>query len=373
MALTDKPVFVDVDPNNIVNEMVAFYEAQTGKKLQPAQIERLIINGFAYRESVIRNAINDSAVQNLLSFASAPLLDYLAELVGVQRLPSQPATCTITLTFTGNTTDIVIPEGTRIAAQDNKVFFRTVEAVSVPALTANITVKAACDTEGVDGNDYAIGEINSIMDPQPYLTTATNSDITVGGSAEESDERLRARIKLAPSQFSNAGSVNGYKFFALSASPLIIDVSVPDPPETPGEVKIYPLMEDGSVTPIEILDAVDAACSPDNVRPLTDTVVPLAPTRLDYSLTVNLTLFDDAIQPDVTEKVEENIAVFIKEKRQKLGRDIIGAQLIAKICEGLADDIYNVALAGFADIIVNDHSFAFCTGVTVNVIGTNPG
>ncbi len=372
MGLT-KPVFVEVDPTTIVNEMTAYYEAQTNKKLQPADVERLLINGFAYREAIIRNAINDTAVQNLIAFASAPVLDYLGQLVGVDRTPAVPAGCTINMTFDGNTTDIVIPEGTRIAAQDQKVFFRTIEAVSVPALTSSATVKALCDTDGPDGNGYAIGQINLIMDPQSYLIAASNSDITAGGSDEESDDRLRDRIKLAPDAFSNAGSQGAYKFFALSANPSIVDVSVPKIPLIPGQVNIFPLIESGDPTPTEILDQVFAACNADNIRPLTDTVVVSSPSRINYTLDIQLTLFDDAIQDTVTQAVTDNVQTFVDDKRKKLGRDIMGSQLISALSEGLSASIYNVVLNGFSDIIVNDQSFAFCTGFTVTVVGLNNG
>ncbi len=293
--------------------------------------------------------------------------------MGVERIPAVPAGCSLTLSFDGNTTDIVIPEGTRIAAKDQKVFFRTIVALTVLAGTSSATVKALCETDGLDGNDYAPGEVNLIMDPQPYLTTAVNSDTTAGGAEEESDDRLRERIKLAPDAFSNAGSQGAYKFFAFSANPLIVDVSVPNIPLIPGQVNIYPLIESGDPTPTEILDQVYATCNDDKIRPLTDTVIVSSPSRINYTLDIRLTLFTDAIQDTVLNVVNANVQAFITEKRKKLGRDIMGTQLISALSEGLSDSIYNVVLNGFSDIVVNDQSFAFCTGVTVTVTGLNNG
>jgi phage-related baseplate assembly protein len=368
-----KPQFVDVDPNTILNEMVEFYESETEKKLQPAQVEKLLLNAFAYRESLVRNAINNAAVQNLVAFATAPVLDYLAEIVGVIRISPIAAGCILELTFVGNSTSIVIPEGTRIAAKDQKVFFRTVESITVPALTASVQVNAVCETEGVDGNGYAIGEITIIQDPQPYLVAANNIDITAGGAPEESDDQLRERIKLAPSSFSTAGSVAAYKFFALGAHPSVIDVSVPDPPVVAGTVQVFPLVDSGDVTPVEIIDAVEAALSSEKVRPLTDTVVVTSPTKIPYTLTVHLTLFTSAIQADVETTVTSNLNVFITEKRKKLGRDIIDSQLKSAIMETLKDQIYDVDIPGFSDIIVSDQSFGFCTSFTVTTIATTNG
>lgn len=373
MALTEKPTFVDVDPNTIAQEMKAYYEGLLNKKIEPAQIEQLLINGFAYRESILRNQINSAAVQNLVAFASYPVLDYIGELVGAVRIPAVPAACQISLTFAGNTVPIVIPEGTRIASTDARVFFRTTEAVTIPANVSSKTVTAICETEGVDGNGYAPAEISVIQDPQPYLVAAVNTDTTTGGAPEETDAQLRERIKLAPYQFSNAGSVGGYKFWAFTAHPSIIDVGVPKIPVNPGEVRVYPLINTGDVTPTEIIDAVADILNVDKIRPTTDTVVVASPTRITYALNIQLTLFTGAVQVDTVEKVTENANVFVYEKRSKLGRDIIREQLIAALMDGVKESVYKITLVGFNDIIVADNAFAFCTGITITVTAVNNG
>lgn len=77
------------DASAIRAEIAAAYEAATGKTLYPAQVESLLVDLIAYRETLIRAAINDAARQNLVRFARAPMLDYLGELVGVARLPGE--------------------------------------------------------------------------------------------------------------------------------------------------------------------------------------------------------------------------------------------------------------------------------------------
>ncbi len=98
------PIFVNdvdgLDPNNILADMIAEFESASGRILQPAQVERLLINLYAYRESLVRNAIQFAAEQNLLAFASFPMIDYLGQLLSVSRLASQPAVTTIQFTLT---------------------------------------------------------------------------------------------------------------------------------------------------------------------------------------------------------------------------------------------------------------------------------
>src|SRR5512135_2599883 len=97
------PVFVDdadgLDPNLILADMIAEFEAASGRKLQPAQVERLLIDLYAYRESLVRNAIQYAGQQNLLAFAAFPMIDYLGGLLGVTRLAAQPATAAIQFTL----------------------------------------------------------------------------------------------------------------------------------------------------------------------------------------------------------------------------------------------------------------------------------
>ena len=87
--MSDPVKLVDDDPLAIVDEMVARFQQDAGRTLYPAQIERLLIDQIAYREALVRAAINDVARQNLVAFARAPMLDYLGELVGVARLPGE--------------------------------------------------------------------------------------------------------------------------------------------------------------------------------------------------------------------------------------------------------------------------------------------
>src|ERR1700691_6668819 len=97
------PVFVNdadgLDPNKILTDMIAEFEAASGRTLQPAQVERLLINLYAYRESLVRNAIQYAGQQNLLAFAVFPMLDYLGQLLGVTRLAAQGAVTTLQFTM----------------------------------------------------------------------------------------------------------------------------------------------------------------------------------------------------------------------------------------------------------------------------------
>src|SRR5579871_60984 len=117
------PQFVNdadgLDPNKILADMVALFESLAGRTLQPAQVERLLINLYAYRESLVRNAIQYAASQNLLAFASFPMIDYLGQLLGVTKLPAQGALTTLQFTLAAALpVSFLIPAGTLVGTTD---------------------------------------------------------------------------------------------------------------------------------------------------------------------------------------------------------------------------------------------------------------
>lgn len=367
------PTFVENIPSEIVSAFVAQYEQLTGRTLYPAQVERLLINAFSYREGLVRQAIQDAATQNLVAFSRAPVLDYLGELVGVKRISALPASCTIRFTLSANPSGLTIPEGTRVRSEDGRVTFVTVEDLNIAATVLTADVTADCDTDGEVGNGYLPGQVDAILDPLVSVAAATNLETTNGGAEEETDENLRERIRLAPASFSNAGSKGAYIYWAKTANPNIIDVAVES--NVPGTVQIYPLMKDGSTTPTQVLDAVLATCSDEKVRPLTDTVTAIAPTRINYEVNVDLTLYEEADQATVEAAVLAALTDFTTNKRLKMGQDIVKNQ-VEKQClvDGVYDVVvYNSGSTPFATIEVDPTEFAFCTAITVQTVDTTAG
>lgn len=367
------PVFIDTDINNIRQEIIDYWQTATGRVLQPAQIEALIIDLLAYREGLVRQAIQGAAEQNLIDYSTAPVIDYLGALIGVIRLAASPAICELTFNLTPGHGGVTVPAGTRVQSTDGKVAFKTKEDSTAIVGVNTLVIDAECVTAGEIGNGYAIGTISILLDVLAFVVDVENTTLTAGGADQEDDDSFRARCKLAPSQFTTAGSENSYKFHARTASPAIIDVAVTSP--TPGDVYIWPLMEDGSVTPSGVLDDVEDACNAENVRPLSDTVTVQSPTKVDYDLEVNVTLFDTADAISTQAAIEEALELFTTGKRQTLGQDIILNQIInAAMVDGVYDiEVEDGASNPFADIIIDETEFGFCGTITVNIVGTTIG
>jgi phage-related baseplate assembly protein len=368
MATNEIPVFVERSPEVILSESKAMLEQLLGRELQPAQVEQMMLQFIVYREVLLLERFNAGMSQLLYQFSKAPVLDYLAGLVAVERLPAARAGCVVRFTLVEGHGPVLIPEGTRVATADGIAIFSVTDDIVIPSSTNSVDVNVIAETAGKSGNGYAPETVTVILDPLAFVAAVANIDTTGGGSDVETDEQLRERIKLAPSQFSSAGSRQSYLFYAKSANALIIDVSVTSP--IPGTVLIVPLTELED-TPQQVIDDIYRVCSAENVRPLTDTVIVSAATRVDYTMNVDLTLYENAEAASVQSDVFARLSQYAQEKQQKLGQDIIRSH-IAQLCR--VPDVYDVEIElPDSNIVIDDDQFGHCTDIIINITGFNRG
>lgn len=357
-----EPVFVDTDPEKITRELVVHYEEASGKTLYPAQDEMLLINLIAYRESLVKTAIQNAACQNLVAFARAPMLDYLGELVGVYRIDARAAVTTLRFTpETAPERNMFIPAGTRVSASDGVVFATDTDVI-LSAGAQNITVRATCTEPGLVGNGWQPAQISSLMDDIDDGSldfTITNVEVSTGGADQEVDDHLRQRIRLAPASFSNAGSKEAYRFHAISAHQSIVDVAVVRP--VPGTVELYPLLSDG-LPDQNLLYLVAGICGDEKVRPLTDTVEVKPPEAVEYQVMASICVYNDQSMEAVMHRAHDAITAWITRQSTRLGQDIIPSQISSVLS---VPGVYRITLTSPTERVVADHEWAHCTRITL--------
>ena len=264
--------FISTDTNALVSALVSGYEKITGVSVQPASPEKLFIQWVA--DIIIQERVqnNYTGNQNIPSRASGENLDALGELFYVSERPTaQPAVCNERFYISeARATAILIPAGTRVTDSSSTLVWETVEDVYVDIGDTYADVQIRCQTPGVVGNDYAVGQINTIIDLFDYYSRCENTTASDSGSDEATDGEFYELMRASMDAYSTAGPQGGYIYIAKRVSTEIADVVANSP--VAGTVDLYVLMDDGTIAQTEVKNAVLAACSADTVRPLTDLV-----------------------------------------------------------------------------------------------------
>ena len=327
--------FIPTDPEDIVIWLTAIYEEIMGVTVQPASPERHFIQWMAEAITLERVLTNYTANQNIPSRAVGENLDALAELFYTHERPqAKAATCTVRFTISeAQTFAVLIPKGTRVTDARQTLVWETLEDVYVNIGESNATTKVQCQRAGKQGNGYAEGQIDSIIDPFAYSLSCENLTESDGGADAATDEEFYELLRLSMDGYSCAGARGGYIYFAKQVSTEIADVIAASP--TPGVVKLYVLMDDGTIATKEIKDKVLAACSADDVRPLTDLVSVEDPEKVTYN--VDLTYYIQSGGQVSAEELALTVAAKVGEftdwQSAKLGRDINPSRLISMLME----------------------------------------
>lgn len=325
--------FIDISAADIISDLVSKYEETMGVTVHPSSPEMLFISWVAAAMVQIYQNINYAANQNLPSRASSANLDALAQLFYMRSRPeATPAYVTMQFNISAvQGTTIIIPAGTRVTNASGDPIFATVADAVISIGTTSTTVLAECQTDGSEGNGYAIGQISECVDLFTYYESCTNITESAGGSDAPDDDTFYEMLRNSENAWSCAGPRGAYKYWAKSVSSDIADVVVNSP--DPGEVNIYALMSDGTIAGSTIKTLIAAACNADEVRPLTDLVSVEDPTEVNYA--INLTWYyssnSEMSASDIEAAVNAAIAEYQTWQSSKLGRDINPSKLIQMI------------------------------------------
>lgn len=359
MSTLPEPDFISRDPQQVEAELIAGWEAMTGKTLYPAQVERLLIDLAAYRETLVRIGIQEAAKLNLVAFSRYPMLDYLGELVGTTRLPGAAARTFLQFTLaTPAQAPLLIPAGTRTRGAGAE--FATDAAATLAVGQVQVTVPATATTAGPAANGVGAGAVTALIDLPGLGLAVTNTAVSAGGLGAEDDERLRARILLAPEHFAVAGPAQAYRWQVLSLRADVAEVAVTSP--APGRVNVYPLLASG-LPDAALLEAARLRLGGERVRPLTDWVTVAAPTRVPYAVTVRLLGTQGADAAAVTAAVTASLEAFAARLRATLGHDLVPSQWSERAQR--LGGVYQVTVTAPTARVLRPEEWPDCTGITV--------
>lgn len=398
--------FIETDAKKISDTVLEELENGVNEPLYPGDERRIYGEALAQVVVTVYNTVNDACRQKMLRYARGEVLDALGENRDVFRM--SPTLATTTLRFGVNepvASNIIIPAGLRVT-NDFMHYFVTDATVVLAAGALQVEVTATAENGGEEYNDIAPGSIDKIVDVSEVsmIDYVANIDETAGGGDEEGDEAFRERIREAEEKLSTAGPAKAYKYWAMSANPVVSDavvqseterirrslptyaghafqgganllpdtlvVYLPDGSEAVagadytaayndelltialsgglagaqevtieitrnmyGRVKIVPICAGGELPDENVLADVLAACSADDVKPLTDMVTVEAPAVEYYDIEL-VYYTTKANESEVVQNIEGPggaIAKYIYWQGSSLDQDINPDELLKLI------------------------------------------
>ena len=364
--------FLEKAPKAVLSDIVAAYQASSGKVLYPAQVENLLMHVQAYRESLLRNDIQWCVEQNLVAYAIDEHLDALGVMMATPRLQPTAAQCKIRLTLAAPS----IPgrsfaAGTRIGTEDGKLTFVTQDPCYVISnqSVSNTDVRAVCTTLGKEGNGMAPGVV-CVLDPAIEGVSVENTDASEGGADMETDAAYRARLMLSAAGF-GGGSAKAYRYWALSASSLVVDALAVNGAER-GDIEIYVLSDEGEPSQ-ELLATVKAKCNRDDVRLIGDYVNAIPAVRREYSIRAEITVYDTHDPEIVLDRVSILAAEYARAHKSRLGADVTPTQVLLALSP-IGEGLYHVNLLEPSEILdIGPNEWAEATAIEITLAGVANG
>lgn len=180
----------------------------------------------------------------------------------------------------------------------------------------------------------------------------------------EDDDSLRLRTQLAFEGMSVAGPRSAYVFHALSAHPLVADVSVVSP--EPAQVLVTILSREGQGSAKEeILNAVRAKLNDENIRPIGDRVTVQSAVIQPYQIHAKLHLYRGPEYEPIKAAALKQLKAYAEEKR-RLGRDISLSGIYAALhLEG----VQRVELLQpTQDLVLPSSKSGYCTNINLEIV-----
>lgn len=245
-------------------------------------------------------------------------LDDQAKTRGIRRRGATAATGQITITGTANT---VIPSGSVFSTasinSEPSVDYRTISKVEIPS-SGSIIADIICTQTGIIGNT-APGTIVLVGSRLSGITAVTNNAVVSGGTEEETDESLQARIaEYDKSQGeSYVGSVADYKRWAESV-PGVGEATIIPAQDTSGLVTIILSDANGAAATDELCEAVyDYIMQPDNpaarLANVNATLSVTAPQTIAIAIKATIELETDATIESVKTAFLKQLTAYLPE------------------------------------------------------------
>ncbi|ADO83702.1 baseplate J/gp47 family protein [Ilyobacter polytropus] len=337
----------------------------TGITLREGDERRSLIKVLSYLLYTHGKKINYAGANNFVRFADETTIELHGENKEVDRGEASKASTTLQYKREGNLSERQpIPMGSRVTA-GGQAIFETTETAYFEINYTTATVNAECTEEGSSGNGYVSGQINTIIDSIPFVTSVTNITESDGGSDVQDIEEYRKDINESMEGYSIAGPSGAYRYHALNAHPTITDAYVEQLSE--GVIGVWILAEDGEIPSDDAIADTLSRLSSKTVRPLTDTVEVNKCTQASYNIDFDYYI-NEAVESStltIQNEVDTVVSDWVASNKSKLGKDVVP--------DSLTGDLMSIEVNGekaLKRLVIREPAYSETSGKQVAVAET---
>ena len=339
--------------------MLVTYEGESGFRPEnesDTMLRMRVLAGEVYREHVYAEFIMR---QMFPSTATGEYLEAHAQQRGMSRRKGTYATGVVTFTAAEEVHDaILIPAGTEVCTADDLLRYATDEDVILGSGVQTASVRVTAVQPGSAYN-AALRKVTVIVTPVLGVAGVVNPSSFKGGTDDESDDQLRARVIDSYQNVLNGANAAYYRAIAMSVDG-VYDAAAVGRARGEGTVDVYASGK-GSGVPEETIGAIQALL--DEKRELNVDVRAVAATGLSISLYIILAVKEGYDFGAVATVVEHEVRDYIN--ALGIGHDLRLSSVGEVIyhVEGVAD--YRFVESYGSDRIIPPDRFARATTILV--------
>lgn len=272
--------YLTYDPEAIWDEMQATYVDAGGDILYPGDEKEILLRSVLAVITQAFAGVDNALRMQTLRYATGEYLDIVGEQRGCARITASAAAATVQITFKASGQARTIAAGTAMTA-DGERFYALTEDVEQTGYAQVVAAGIECTEAGSAGNGLLIGTAMQFSMVNPAVTGIVVTEDASGGKELEEDEAYRERIRLNGLVSITTGPASQYESVAKSVTSVILDAKAVN--LAAGSVGVYLLLSSTEGADA-ILEAVAAALSATDVRPLTDSVSVALAEVAEYTL-----------------------------------------------------------------------------------------
>ena len=274
--------YLTYDPDEIWSQMMISYVEAGGDILYPGDEKEMLLRSVLADIVQIFAGVDNALRMQTLRYAVGDYLDLLGELRSCYRIEASAATASVTINTNATGRTGTLEAGTAMTA-DGEIFYLLMDDLLLTGYQQTVTVDVIADRAGSVGNGLLAGMEMSLATSNPAINSIVVAASATGGNEREDDDTYRDRIREYGLASVSTGPEQQYEAAAEAVSSNIVDAKALNLGD--GQVGIYLIFSDQTGKEA-IMQAVLAALSAEDVRPLTDLVSVYEATDIQYTLNV---------------------------------------------------------------------------------------